>query len=133
MIRTALMAGMLALSSPPKPQPLPSEVKAARVLEGAALLVTADAPDGRLTLLPEGVYFTSAGYEALDIATRQLQANIQALEVRVRDYEAQAITPCPEVPVLQKGWSGSQVLVAVLAGVVLGAGGVILLQSTRAP
>lgn len=135
MLRAALTVGLLAIASTPEAHPLPSDVKAARVLSGTALLVTADAPEGRLTLLPEGVFFASAGYEALDVATKQLQANLRAVEARVRDYEAQAITPCPveEAPALRGTWSTSDVLVAVLAGVVVGAGGVLVLQSARAP
>lgn len=135
MLRTALTVGLLTFASAPEAHPLPPNTQAARVLSGTALLVASDAPEGRLTLLPEGVFFTSAGYEVLDVATKQLQANLRAVEARVRDYEVAAVTPCPveEAPSLRGGWSTSDILVAVLAGVVVGAGGVLILHATRAP
>lgn len=135
MLRVALTVGLLSIASSPEAHPLPSDVKAARVLSGTALLVTADAPEGRLTLLPEGVYFAASGYEALDVATKQLQANLRAVEARVKDYEVAAVTPCPEVEPARLGahWRTSDVLVAVLAGVVVGAGGVLFLTATRTP
>jgi hypothetical protein len=134
MLRTALTLGLLTFATTPEAHPLPADVKAARVLGGTALLVTADAPQGRLTLLPEGVYFAASGYEALDVATKQLQASLRAMEARVRGYELAAITPCPEeAPAIRKGWSTSDLLVAVLAGVVIGAGGIAVIQAARTP
>lgn len=125
MLRAVFTVGLLAIASSPEAHPLPADVKAARVLSGTALLVTADAPEGRLTLLPEGVFFAQAGYEALDVATKQLQANLRAVEARVRDYEAQAITPCPveEAPSLRSGWSTSDIILGGFVVFVAGAFG----------
>lgn len=134
MLRTALTLGLLTFATTPEAHPLPAEVRAARIMEGTALLVLHDAPRGRLTLLPEGVYFTASGYEALDVATKQLQANLRAVEARVKEYEVAAVTPCPEeAPAIRKGWSTSDLLVAVLGGLVVGAGGVLVLQAARGP
>jgi hypothetical protein len=134
MLRTALTLGLLTLATSPEAHPLPADVKAARILGGTALLVLPDSPTGRLTLLPEGVYFTSSGYEALDVATKQLQANIRAMEGRVRGYELAALTPCPEeAPAIRREWSTSDLLVAVLAGMVIGAGGLAAWQAARTP
>lgn len=129
MLRAALTVGLLALASQPEAKPLPPEVKAARVLSGTALLVTKDATEGRLTLLPEGVYFTSDGYTTLNNAAEQLQANLRAVEARVKEYEVKALTPCPEVetPRLSASWDTRTVLLVGVVGVVVGVvGGVVL-------
>lgn len=129
MLRTALTVGLLTLSSSPEPHPLPPDVNAARVLSGTALLVTKDAPEGRLTLLPEGVYFNADGYQRLSIATQSLQASLRAMEARVKEYEAQALTPCPLVePPTLKGWSARDVLLAGAVGVVVGVAGAVVLH-----
>jgi hypothetical protein len=138
MLRTALTAGLLTLSATPEPRHLPPGLQAVRILEGSARLSLEDgkAPDPYLTLLPEGVFFATAGYEALDIATRQLQANLQAMELRVRDYERAALVPCPvltEVPQVGPRWTLGEVLLVGVAGVLVGAGAIVVLQSARSP
>lgn len=129
MLRAALTVGLLTLASSPEAHPLPADTRAARVLSGTALLVVADAPSGRLTLLPEGVFFTTDGYAALDIATKQLQANLRAVEARVKDYESAALVPSPtaEAPRLASGWDTRTVLLVGVVGVFVGVvGGVVL-------
>lgn len=137
MLRATLTAGLLTLSATPEPRHMPPGLQAVRILEGSARLTLEDgtAPDSHLTLLPEGVYFTSVGYEALDSATRQLQANLKAMEVRVRDYERNALVPCPVVEVEPIGprWTLGGVVLVAFAGVLVGAGAVVVLQSARGP
>lgn len=136
MLRATLTAGLLTLSASPEPRHLPPGLQAVRILEGTARLALEDGqvPDSHLTLLPEGVFFTSVGYETLDIATRQLQANLQSMEGRVRDYEKTALVPCPvltETPQVGPRWTLGEVLLVGVAGVLVGAGAVVVLQSAR--
>lgn len=135
MLRATLTAGLLTLSATPEARPLPPELQAVRILEGSARLLVSDVPESHLTLLPRGVYFTDRGYDALNIATQQLQANLKAMEGRVRDYERNALAPCPVVEVEPIGprWTLGEVVLVGLAGVLVGAGAVVVLQSARGP
>lgn len=129
-----LTAGFLTLSPSSEPRPLSKDVQAVRIYEGSARLLNGEEPDSSLTLLPAGVYFTNRGYDTLNIATQQLQANLHAMEGKVRDYEAAALTPCPEVesPPL-KGWTARDMVLVGAVGVVVGlVGGVVLVGLARA-
>lgn len=133
----ALAVGLLLSSTPAEPRLLPVGATSVRLLEGSARLIPdgGEVADAHLTLLPEGVFFTREGYDRLVGVTTRLQEDLGSIRTRLHDYEAASIAPPPAVaaPTLRGGWSTSDVLVAVLAGVVVGAGGVLLLQATRAP
>lgn len=132
----ALVVGLVLSSSPAEPHLLPVGATSVRLLEGSARLIPdgSEVADTHLTLLPEGVYFTREGYDRLVVVTTKLQEDIGSIRTRLHDYEAASIAPPPAAaPTLRGGWSTSDVLVAVLAGVLAGGGGVLLLQATRAP
>lgn len=131
----ALVAGLILSATPAEPHLLPVGATSVRLFEGTARLIPDgnEAPDAHLTLLPEGVFFTREGYDRLVGVTTRLQEDLGSIRSRVRDYEAAAIAPPAVAPTLRGGWSTSDILVAVLAGVVVGAGGVLVLQATRGP
>lgn len=135
MLRAALTASLLTISATPEARPLPPELQAVRILEGSARLLVTDTPDSHLTLLPRGVYFTDRGYDALNIATQQLQANLKAMEGRVHDYERTALVPCSVIESEPIGprWTLGEVVLVAVAGVLVGAGAVVVLQSARGP
>ena len=114
---------------------MPPGLQAVRILEGTARLhLEGREPDAYPTLLPPGVYFTNPGYDALTEATTRLQVNLKALEAKVKHYEAIAVTPPPVVGASPSGrWDTGDVVLAVVAGVLVGAGGVVVLQAARAP
>jgi len=131
MLRAALTVGLLSLSSSPEARHLPPGLQAARILDGSARLeVVPGKPDAHLTLLEPGVYFTADGYAAVEVATLQLQANLKAVEARVRDYERQALMPCPTVEPAPSigGWSTRHLLIAGVVGLAAGALGAVVLH-----
>lgn len=133
----ALAVGLLLSSTPAEPHLLPVGATSVRILEGTARLIPDDGgpPDTHLTLLPEGVFFNREGYDRLVSVTTKLQEDIVSIRTRLHDYEVASIAPPPAVatPTLRGGWNTSDLLVAVLAGVVVGVGGVLILNATRAP
>lgn len=120
MLREALTLVMLTAATPAEPQPLPAGVQAVEIAEGTAYLLVRGDADSRLTLLPEGVYFTRAGYTTLEAATLGFQDNVAALEAKVTAYERAALVPCPPVAHPESGWRTQTVVVFVLASLLVG-------------
>lgn len=119
MTRAAALLGLLTTAALAEPRHLPPGLNAVRILDGEARLVIDGRPDDAPTLLPEGVYFTASGYEAVERATLKLQDDLEALR-------GTAATPCPpNAPTW--GWSTHAVVMALLAGVLVGAGGALVL------
>lgn len=137
MLKAALAAGFLLSATPAEPRLLPSTATSVVLHSATARLIPDGAvtPDAHLTLLPEGVFFTREGHDRLVAVTVRLQEDIGAIRQKVSDYEAASIAPPPvvEAPAIRKGWSTSDLLVAVLAGMVIGAGGIAAWQAARAP
>jgi hypothetical protein len=68
--------------------------------------------------------------------TVKLQETLQSIRVRMKDYERAALVPCPvltEVPRVGPRWTLGEVLLVGVAGVLVGAGAVVVLQSARSP
>lgn len=126
----AVVVGMLlAAPAGAEPEAFPPELRAVEVLEGTGRLIL----DGRednppLVLLPKGVFFTTAGYQRLQDATFRLQGDVSDLRRKVEGCKPQPYL-CPQVPVtVQAGWSTSAVVVALVVGLAVGAGAVVLLR-----
>lgn len=120
MLREALTLVLLTAATPAEPQPLPAGVQAVEVAQGTAYLLVKGSAESRLTLLPEGVYFTRAGYLTLESATLGFQDNVAALTKRVADYEQAALTPCPQQAITAPGWRTETVVILVLASLLVG-------------
>lgn len=120
MTRAVALLGLLTTSPLAEPRHLPPGLHAVRILEGEARLVVDGRPDEALTLLPEGVFFDAAGYDGLEAATLKLQDDLEALR-------RTAVAPCPPPPAAF-GWSTQALAIALLAGVLIGAGGTIVLS-----
>jgi hypothetical protein len=138
MLRTALAVGLFSSSSLAEPRLLPPEATSVRIREATARLLPDDSetPDGHLTLLPEGVFYTREGHDRLVSVTVKLQETLQSIRGRMKDYERTALVPCPvltEVPQVGPRWTLGEVLLVGVAGVLVGAGAVVVLQSARSP
>lgn len=123
MLRAVLVAGLLPLAAAhAEPRPFPPGLQAAWILEGSARLRVdgRPEPDGHLTVLSGGVYFTDVGYEALSKTTADLQVQLTALEARVKDYDAQQVAPFPRVAAAESGWSTNVLLGVFLVGLTVG-------------
>lgn len=126
MTRAALLLGLLTTSASAEPRHLPPGLNAVEILDGEARLIIDGRQEDAPTLLPRGVFFTASGYEAVESATLKLQDDLDALRT------APAVA-CPEAPpaltVTRAGWSTQAVVIAILAGLAMGAGGALVLIS----
>lgn len=129
MRRVGALLGLLTTSAVAEPRHLPPGLHAARILEGTVRLhINGREPDAHLTLFPAGVCFTDTGYAALEATTLKLQDDLEALGRRLEERQAPLLEPvAPVIVQPQQGWSGRAVVLFFAAGVLLGAGGVILL------
>lgn len=121
-----LLAG--AVSAEPTRQ-LPKGLHATPIQHGTAYLVTDGRPDDASTALPSGWYFTAEGYDRLNTATVNLQAAVKELEAKRGVWApCPEVAPMPPLTVEAKGWSTQAVIIALLAGLMVGAGGALVLS-----
>ena len=130
MTRVAVVLGLLTTSALAESRHLPPGLNAVRVVSGEAVLHLSgsEAPDTYPTLLPEGVYFTAAGYESLESATLKLQDDLAAVNARLAAAECPpALLPKYEV----RGWQTRHLVMAGGVGVVAVVLGMLLLGAAR--
>lgn len=111
--------------------PLPSDLHAARVREGVAVLETeAGSVVGRVELQPGGWYFTPTGYERLFTTLAEWQLRLDAMEHQVSAIRA-APLPRPSPPPAPSPIDAAAIFLAFVLGLVLGWAGRTLF--TRRP
>lgn len=136
-----MLVALPAFAEPPH-RTLPDGVHATRIQSGTVyrvLQVKEQDPDGKPvvkyitddapTQVPDGMYFTNAGYERLLLKTSELQVNIQKLKAATIQPPPVVITP----PDIRLGFSARTVAVAGLVGVLLGFGAAAVLTLARGP
>lgn len=122
----AVLVSALASAEPVKE--LPKGVHAIPIQRGTAVLIQDGKPDDVPTVLPAGWYFTAQGYDRLNTATYNLQTSVKELEAKTQVLLKPCV-PLPQVPVsVQTGWSTRAVVLALVVGLAVGAGAVVLLR-----
>lgn len=128
MRQAAVLLGLLTTSALAEPRHFPPGLNSVRITGGVATLQRdGQPPDDAPTLLPPGVFFNEVGYAALEAATLKLQDDLAALEARAPFPTVAVEPPLPPIVVQSGGWSGGAVLLAVVAGVLVGSGATYIL------